>query len=100
MLEAAIATEEAALEKEKAGFIEKEKALQQQQHAFNELNNTVREKENEKSLSAQRLQYLREREGRLKRIFAKSRRTIKRHRRKHRVHQSFRLQKKTKSLRI
>ncbi|HEY8658275.1 MAG TPA: AAA family ATPase, partial [Hanamia sp.] len=42
-LEAVIATEEAAIEKEKAGFIEKEKGLQQQQHTFNELNNTVRE---------------------------------------------------------
>ena len=61
-LEAEIATEEAAIEKEKAGFIEKERALQQQQHAFNELNNTVRLKENEKNLSSQRLQYLKERE--------------------------------------
>ena len=49
-LEAAIATEEAAWKKKKLDFIEKEKALQQQQHAFNELNNTVREKENEKNL--------------------------------------------------
>ena len=62
-LEAVIATEEAAIEKEKADFIEKEKALQKQQHAFNELNNTVREKESEKNLSAQRLQYLKEREA-------------------------------------
>jgi chromosome segregation protein len=61
-LEAVIATGEAAIEKEKADFIEKEKTLQQQQHAFNELNNTVREKESEKNLSAQRLQYLKERE--------------------------------------
>ena len=61
-LESTIATGEAALEKEKADFIEKEKALQQQQHTFNELNNTLREKESEKNLSAQRLQYLKERE--------------------------------------
>ncbi len=62
-LEATIATEEAAIEKEKADFIEREKALQQQQHAFNELNNTVRGKESEKNLGAQRLQYLKEREA-------------------------------------
>jgi len=65
-LEASIATEEAAIEKEKVHFIEKEKALQEMQHAFNELHNTVRNKENEKSLSAQRLQYLKERETNLK----------------------------------
>ena len=71
-LEAAIATGEAAIEKEKADFIEKEKALQQQQHAFNELNNTVREKESEKNLSAQRLQYLKEREAGLKDFLLKA----------------------------
>ena len=65
-LEAVIATEEASIEKEKAGFIEKEKALQQQQIAFNELNNSVRERENKKNLSAQRLQHLSERETSLK----------------------------------
>ncbi|MEP7229948.1 MAG: chromosome segregation protein SMC [Ginsengibacter sp.] len=72
MLEAGVATDEAALEKDKAGFIEKEKALQQQQHAFNQLNNTVREKENEKNLSSQRLQYLRERENNLKEFLQKA----------------------------
>ena len=61
-LEATIATEEAAIEKEKVHFIEKEKELQEMQHAFNELHNTVRNKESEKSLSAQRLQHLKERE--------------------------------------
>lgn len=71
-LEAAIATEEAAIEKEKAGFIEKEKALQQQQHAFNELNNSVREKENQKNLSAQKLQHLTERESSLKDFLQKA----------------------------
>ncbi|KAA9035855.1 chromosome segregation protein SMC [Ginsengibacter hankyongi] len=71
-LEAEIATEEAFVEKEKTGFIEKEKLLQQQQHAFNELNNTVRERENEKNLSAQRLQYLRERESSLKDFLVKA----------------------------
>lgn len=62
-LEAAVATEEAAIEKEKLVFIEKEKELQEMQHAFNDLNNTVRTKESEKNLAAQRLQYLREREA-------------------------------------
>lgn len=71
-LEAVIATEEAAIEKEKAGFIEKEKELQQQQHTFNELNNTVRERENKKNLSAQRLQHLRERESSLKDFLLKA----------------------------
>ena len=71
-LEAKIATEEAALEKEKAAFIEKERMLQQQQHAFNEINNTVREKENQKNLSAQRLQYLRERETSLNDFLVKA----------------------------
>ncbi len=71
-LEAGIATDDAALEKEKTGFIEKEKALQQLQHAFNELNNTVREKENEKNLGSQRLQYLRERESSLKEFLQKA----------------------------
>ncbi|MEO9144605.1 MAG: chromosome segregation protein SMC [Ginsengibacter sp.] len=71
-LEAVVATEEAGLEKEKVGFIEKEKVLQQLQHAFNELNNTVREKENKKNLSAQRLQYLQERETGLKDFLVKA----------------------------
>jgi chromosome segregation protein len=71
-LDAKIATEEALIEKEKANFIEKEKALQQQQHAFNELNNTVRERENERNLSSQRLQYLQERETSLKDFLLKA----------------------------
>jgi len=71
-LEALIATEEAAIEKEKVGFIEKEKSLQQQQHAFNELNNIVRERENKKNLSVQRLQYLTERESSLKDFLLKA----------------------------
>jgi chromosome segregation protein len=71
-LEAKIAKEEAALEKEKAGFIEKEKMLQQQQHAFNEINNTVRERENKRNLSLQRLQYLRERQTSLEDFLLKA----------------------------
>jgi chromosome segregation protein len=61
-LETAIAKEEAALEQEKLGFIEKEKALQEMQHAFNDMLGNVRSKESEKSLAAQRLQYLKEKE--------------------------------------
>ncbi len=76
-LETEMAMEEASLEKEKAGFIEREKMLQQQQHAFNELNNTVREKENERNLSSQRLQYLRERETSLKDFLVKAEMQLK-----------------------
>jgi len=61
-LEADIATDEAAIEKEKVSFIEKERALHDMQHAFNELNNTVRTKESEKNLSAQKLQHLQEKQ--------------------------------------
>ena len=71
-LEALIATEEAAIEKEKIGFIEKEKALQEQQHVFNELNNSLLERESKKSLSAQRLQHLTERETSLKDFLLKA----------------------------
>ncbi|MGH2649018.1 MAG: chromosome segregation SMC family protein, partial [Ginsengibacter sp.] len=71
-LETEIVTQDASLEKEKAGFIEKEKMLQQQQHTFNELNNTVRERENERNLTSQRLQYLQERETNLKDFLIKA----------------------------
>lgn len=64
-LEAAIATEEAGLEKEKLEFIEREKALQQMQHAYNEMLDRVRSKENEKNLAIQRLQHLKERKTNL-----------------------------------
>ncbi len=64
-LETEIAKEEAALEKEKLDFVEKEKALQQMQHAYNDMLDKVRNKENEKSLSAQRLQHLKERQANL-----------------------------------
>jgi chromosome segregation protein len=61
-LEAEIATDEAALEQDKIVFIEKEKELQALQHAFNEMLQHLRTKENEKNLSAQRLDHLKERE--------------------------------------
>jgi len=65
-LEATIATDEAALEKEKTGFIEQEKALQTQQHQFNELLQKLRTTENDKNLAAQKLLYLKEKEAGLK----------------------------------
>jgi chromosome segregation protein len=61
-LEAQIAQEEAGVEQEKLSFVEKEKELQAMQHSFNDLLGKVRSRENEKSLAAQRLQYLKERE--------------------------------------
>ena len=72
LLEATIATEDAALEHEKLGFVEKEKALQEMQHNFNEMLATVRNKESEKSLTAQRLQYLKEREFSLREFLQKA----------------------------
>ncbi len=65
-LEAEIAAGEAALEQEKLSFIEKEKELQTMQHAFNEMLQVVRNRESDKSLSAQRLEHLREKETGLK----------------------------------
>ena len=62
-LEAEIATEEAALEQEKVGFIEKERVLQAMQHEFNELVQKLRTQENEKNLAQQKLTYLKEKEA-------------------------------------
>jgi len=71
-LETAIAVEDAALQQEKLAFVEKEKALQQMQHAFNEMLSTVRNKESEKSLTAQRLQHLKEKEFSLNEFLQKA----------------------------
>ncbi len=71
-LETSIAKEDAALESEKLAFVEKEKALQQMQHAYNELLDQVRNKENEKNLSTQRLQYLKERKSNLDEFLQKA----------------------------
>jgi chromosome segregation protein len=65
-LEAAVGTREAELEKEKVIFIEKERELQQLQHAFNELQQEVRSKENEKNLAAQRIEHLKEKQTSLR----------------------------------
>lgn len=71
-IEVEIAQEEAALEQEKLAFIEKEKQLQQMQHAFNDMLQSVRTKENDKNLIAQRLEHLGERETDLKDFLQKS----------------------------
>ncbi len=76
-LEAEIATEEASIEQEKFSFIEKEKELQNLQHTFNDLVQNVRTKENDKNLSAQRLEYLKEREGSLNEFLQKAEGQIK-----------------------
>jgi len=76
-LETAIAKEEAGLEAEKLAFIEKEKALQQMQHAHNDMLDKVRHKENEKNLSGQRLQHLKERKTSLDEFLGRSEGQVK-----------------------
>ena len=71
-LEAVIAQEEAALEQEKLGFVEKERNLQSLQHAFNDVVQQLRSKENEKSLASQRLNFLREKENNYHDFISKS----------------------------
>ncbi|MEJ7682200.1 MAG: AAA family ATPase [Segetibacter sp.] len=61
-IEAEIASDEAVIEQEKVGFIEKERALQSMQHEFNDLVQKLRMHENEKKLAIQKLQYLKEKE--------------------------------------
>jgi chromosome segregation protein len=71
-LEAEIATDEAALEQEKVAFIQKERELQNMQHAFNDLVQMVRTKENDKNLAAQRLEHLKEKEFSLQEFLQKA----------------------------
>lgn len=71
-LEAEIANEEAVIEQEKVGFIEKERALQSLQHEFNDLLQTLRTKENDKNLASQRLNFLKEKENSLQEFMNKS----------------------------
>ena len=71
-IEAEIGTQEAELEQEKLSFIEKERQLQSMQHAFNDMLQTVHSKENDKNLSAQRLEHLQEKEGSLKEFLQKA----------------------------
>ncbi|HEX9513864.1 MAG TPA: chromosome segregation protein SMC [Puia sp.] len=70
-LEAVVAQEEAELEQEKVGFIEKERALQSMQHEFNDLLQGLRTKENEKNLASQRLNFLKEKENSLQEFLLK-----------------------------
>ena len=70
-LEAMIAQEEADVEQQKVGFIEKERALQSMQHEFNDLLQALRTKENEKNLASQRLNFLKEKEGSLQEFLQK-----------------------------
>jgi len=70
-LEAMIAGEEAALEQEKLEFIEKEKQLQALQHAFNDLVQQLRNKEGEKNLVSQRVNFLQEKESNLQDFLSK-----------------------------
>ncbi len=76
-LEAGIATEEAGLEKDKLAFIEQEKQLQVLQHAYNELLQQLRDKEAEKNLVSQRLDFLAEKETNLVDFLEKSEGQVK-----------------------
>ena len=71
-IEAEIAQQEAELEEEKLAFVEKEKNLQVMQQAFNELVQDVKNKENEKNLITQRLDFLKEKESSLQEFLLKS----------------------------
>ncbi len=71
-LEAIIASGEAELEKEKLVFIENEKSLQALQHEYNDLSQSVRTKESDKNLSAQKLEHLTEKAGSLTGFLANS----------------------------
>ena len=71
-LEAIVASEEASIEQEKVGFIEKERALQSMQHSFNELVQQLRSKENDKNLASQRLNFLQEKASSLQDFLDKS----------------------------
>jgi len=71
-LEAQIALEEAALEQDRVVFIEKERALQSMQQAFNGKVEVLRTKQNEKNLAAQRLNYLNDKEASLQEFLARA----------------------------
>ena len=76
-LDTLIDREEANMEHERLGFIEKEKALQHLQHQFNELVQQLRTKENEKNLASQRLNFLHEKESSLQDFLLKSQGALK-----------------------
>ena len=66
-----IATQEAELENDKLAFVEKEKQLQALQHAFNELVQQLRNKEGEKNLVSQRVNFLQEKQSNLQDFLSK-----------------------------
>ena len=72
-----IAREEASLEQDRVAFIEKERELQTMQHAFNDLVQAVRSKENDKNLAEQKLEHLNEKETSLKDFLDKAEGQIK-----------------------
>ena len=71
-LEAVIATGEAQVEQKKLDFIEKEKVLQGMQLQFNDLLQTLRSRENDKNLAAQKLNFLQEKETNLQEFLGRS----------------------------
>ena len=71
-METEITTEDAALEKERVGFVEEEKKLQALQLRFNELVQTLRTRENEKNLAQQQLKFLGEKKQGLTDFLEKS----------------------------
>ncbi|MFM2387368.1 MAG: hypothetical protein RL660_2125 [Bacteroidota bacterium] len=58
--DAKIANEDATLQKDKLALAEREQALQTMQKAFNELTSAILKLENDKSLSAQRIEHLKQ----------------------------------------
>jgi chromosome segregation protein len=76
-IDADIASDEASLERDRVGFIEKERELQTMQHAFNDLVQAVRSKENEKNLAEQKLEHLKEKETSIKDFLEKAEGQIK-----------------------
>lgn len=71
-LEQDILAEELKLEDDKNHYLEQEVKLQQLQHAFQELQQQLRTEENEKNLSIQRFEHLREKETSYKSFLEKA----------------------------
>jgi chromosome segregation protein len=76
-LEAAIAQEEAALEQEKLGLVEKEQLLQQQQAQFNTLINELRTAESNKSLLQQKMDFIAEKKESVEQFLVKAQAQLK-----------------------
>ncbi|HTQ66253.1 MAG TPA: chromosome segregation protein SMC [Puia sp.] len=71
-LEAEIAQQELLLEKEKTEFIDRERSLQLMQQSFNQLVQDLRNKENDKNLISQKLNFLQEKENSSREFLQKS----------------------------